>query len=176
MAGNRAIDDEDPTEKATTIRLVSYNIRNGRAGRLEAALRVQANVDLGVFQETKLTGMAYIHDDRRGIRDSPHWQVEAYQAYCPNVLSFQLVSGQKRWYVVGAYVPPADTSTIEYVSKALDDRPEGVDPILIGDLNANLADPGSEREHEIAAAAADHGLEDMFSHFRPSRAYRAGYT
>ena len=84
-------------------------------------------------------------------RDSPYWQVEAYQAYDPNVLSFQLVTGQKRWYVVGAYVPPSDTSTIEYVSKALDDQPEGVDPILIGDLNANLADPGSDREHEIAA-------------------------
>eukprot|EP00978_Attheya_sp_CCMP212_P039878 scaffold211701_cov52-Attheya_sp.AAC.1 len=62
MAGNRATDDEDPTEKATTIRLVSYNIRNGQAGRLEAALRAmaQANVDLGVFQETtKLTDGIY---------------------------------------------------------------------------------------------------------------------
>eukprot|EP00978_Attheya_sp_CCMP212_P033499 scaffold135307_cov66-Attheya_sp.AAC.1 len=108
MAGNHAIDNEDPTEKVTTIRLVSYtNIRNGRAGRFEAALRAmaQANVDLGVFQETKLTdGRPYIHDDRRGIRDLPHWQVEAYQAYGPNVLSFQLVSGQKRWYVVGAFM------------------------------------------------------------------------
>jgi exonuclease III len=196
MTGNRAIGDEDPTEKATTIRLVSYNIRNGRAGRLEAALRAmaQANVDLGVFQETKLTDGIYTRQSsgyqviasnapskhQGGIalfwRDSPHWQVEAYKAYGPNVLSFQLVTGLRRWYVVGAYVPPSDTSTIEYVSKALDDRPEGVDPILIGDLNANLADPDSDREHEIAAAAADHGLEDMFSHFRQSRAYKAGYT
>ena len=42
---------------AKTIRLATYNIRNGRNGGLEAALRAmaQANVDLGVFQETKLT-------------------------------------------------------------------------------------------------------------------------
>jgi hypothetical protein len=93
-------------------------------------------------------------------------QVEVYQAYGPNALSFQLVTGPKRWYVVGAYVPPSDTSTIEYVSKALDDQPEGVDPILIGGLNANLADPRLDRDHEIVAAAANHGLEDMFSHFR----------
>jgi hypothetical protein len=61
MAGSCAIDDEDSTEKATTIRLVSYNIRNARAGRLEVALRAmaQANVDLGVFQETKLTDGIY---------------------------------------------------------------------------------------------------------------------
>jgi hypothetical protein len=78
--------------------------------------------------------------------------------------------------VVGAYIPPDDTATLEYVSKALTDRPEGVDPILIGDLNANLADPGSEREHEIAATVAACGLEDMASHFRPRRPYREGYT
>ncbi len=43
------------------IRLVTYNIRSGRSGGLEAALRAmaQANVDLGVFQETKLTDDIY---------------------------------------------------------------------------------------------------------------------
>ena len=44
-------------EPAKAMRLVTHNIRNGRNGGLEAALRAmaQANADLGVFQETKLT-------------------------------------------------------------------------------------------------------------------------
>ena len=52
----RGTGTEDAAAKA--IRLVSYNIRNGRNGGLEAALRAvaQANVDLGVLQETKADG------------------------------------------------------------------------------------------------------------------------
>ena len=39
------------------IRFGTYNIRNVRNGRLESALRgeSQFNLDLGIFQETKLT-------------------------------------------------------------------------------------------------------------------------
>ena len=43
------------------IRFESYNIRNSYNGRLFSALRglSQANLDLGVFQETNLTGGVY---------------------------------------------------------------------------------------------------------------------
>ena len=43
-------------EERNTIKLGTYNIRDGRNGGLESALRAMAkgNVDLGVFQETKL--------------------------------------------------------------------------------------------------------------------------
>ena len=43
--------------KTNGIRLATLNIRSGREGGLEAALRVmkQGNVDVGVLQETKLT-------------------------------------------------------------------------------------------------------------------------
>ena len=39
----------------------TYNIRNGRKGGLEAALRgmYQANMDLGILQETKLADGIY---------------------------------------------------------------------------------------------------------------------
>ena len=39
----------------------TYNIRNGRNGGLESALRgmAQANIDLGVIQETKCTDGVY---------------------------------------------------------------------------------------------------------------------
>eukprot|EP00978_Attheya_sp_CCMP212_P038944 scaffold198139_cov29-Attheya_sp.AAC.1 len=56
-----AREGEEEGEKTTSIRIASYNIRNGQVGGLEAALRAmaQANVDVGVFQETKLTDGIY---------------------------------------------------------------------------------------------------------------------
>ena len=43
------------------IRFGTYNIRNGRNGGLESALRgmYQANMDLDIFQETKVTDGIY---------------------------------------------------------------------------------------------------------------------
>ena len=43
------------------IRFATYNIRNGHNGGLESALRgmSQANMDLGIFQETKVTDCIY---------------------------------------------------------------------------------------------------------------------
>ena len=50
-----------PTSGKVPSRFGTYNIRNGRNGGLEAALRVmsQANMDLGILQETKLTDGLY---------------------------------------------------------------------------------------------------------------------
>ena len=46
------------------IRFGTYNIRNGRNGGLESALRgmAQANIDLGIFQETKCTDGIYTRE------------------------------------------------------------------------------------------------------------------
>ena len=49
------------------IKFGTYNIPNRRNGGLEAALRgmSQANMDLGVFQETKLTDGIYTNRSAR---------------------------------------------------------------------------------------------------------------
>ena len=46
---------------AVLIRFGTYNIRNGRNGVLESVLRgvYQANMDLGIFQETKVADGIY---------------------------------------------------------------------------------------------------------------------
>ena len=46
------------------IRFGTYNIRNGRNGVLESALRgmAQANMDLGIFQEKKCTEGIYTRE------------------------------------------------------------------------------------------------------------------
>ena len=52
------------TKEEVPIRFGTYNIRNGRSGGLESELRgmAQANIDLGVFQETKCTYGIYTRE------------------------------------------------------------------------------------------------------------------
>ena len=72
-------------------------------------------MDLGIFQETKLTDGIYTHGSagysvfamdapsrhRGGVlifhRPVPHFAVEAVQQFGPNVIVFQLATGARRW-------------------------------------------------------------------------------
>ena len=110
-----------PTSWTVPIRFGTYNIRNGRNGGLESALRgmSQSNMDLGIFQDTKLTDGIYTrglagysviatdapirHHDGVAVFHwpAPHFAVKAVQQFGPNVILFQLVTGARRWYIVG---------------------------------------------------------------------------
>ena len=103
------------------IRFGTYNIRNGQNGGLESALRgmSQANMDLGVFQETKVTKGIYKQESsgyrvvaseapstyRCGVAvfypAAEHFSVEALRFYGANVVNFQLASGGRWWFIVG---------------------------------------------------------------------------
>ena len=132
------------------IRFGTYNIRNGRNDGLEAAMRgiSQANMDLGILQETKLTdgiytrgsaGYSFVATDAPsrhcgGVaifhRPALHFAVEAVRKYGPNVIGFQLATGARRWYIVGGYLALDNTSTIERVVEALRDRPKGAELLV----------------------------------------------
>ena len=91
-----------------TIRFGTYNIRNGRNGGLESALRgmYQANMDLGIFQEKMVTDNIYTRGSsgysvvvtdapsqhHGGVavfhRLAPHFEVEDVQKFGPNVVGF----------------------------------------------------------------------------------------
>ena len=133
-----------PTSGKVLIRFGTYTIHNGRNGGLEAALRgvSQANMDLGILQETKLTDGIYTRGSsgysivvtnapsrhRGGVaifyRPAPHFTVEAVRKFGPNVIGFQLATGTRRWYIMGCYLTPDNTSTIERVVEALRSRPK----------------------------------------------------
>ena len=175
-----------PTRGKAPIRFGTYNIRNGPNGGMESALRgmSQANMDLGIFQETKVTDGIYTHGSARysvfatdapsrhhgGVavfhQPAPHFAVEAVQQFGPKVVSFQLVTGARRWYIVGCCLASDDTLTIERVAEALRERPKEAKLMVAGDMNANLAEPeGDRRGEDIAEALATEGLEDMSAHF-----------
>ena len=68
------------------------------------------------------------------------FEVEAIREYGPNVLSFEVVTGARRWYIIGCYLAPDATETIERVVTALVDRPKGTALIVAGDLSTDLED------------------------------------
>ena len=178
------------TGEGVPIRFGTYNIRNGRNRRLESEIRgmAQANMDLGIFQETKCTDGIYTresagysvvatdapsrHCGRVAVfyRPSPLFAVEAVHQFGSNIVGFQMETGARRWYIIGCHLAPDDTSTIESVVAALKERPQGTALIVAGDINTNLSDTeNSGRGTEIAAALTEAGLEDMEAHFLPRK-------
>ena len=84
----------------------------------------------------------------------------------PNVLSFQLVLGATRWYIVGCYIPPNNLTTLMHVEQAWQACPRGCLPIPLGDLNGNLAAPHDDCNKTIAEQVDAMALSDMSTHFR----------
>ena len=127
------------TQGREPIRFGTYNIQNGQNGGLESALQgmSQENLDLGIFQETKLTGGVYTHRSsgysvvatdapsrqRGGVavfyQLSPRYAVEAIKQFGQNVVGFQLVMGEQQWYIIVCDLAPDNTLTIESVVTAL---------------------------------------------------------
>ena len=115
-------------------------------------------MNLSIFQETKLTNGVYTWGSARYIVvamdalsmhhvrvavfywPSPCFTVEAVQQFRPNVLGFQLDMGNCQWYIVGCYLVPNNTSTIESVVFVLKKQPHGSELLVAGDFNVKLSD------------------------------------
>ena len=138
----------------------------------------QANIDLGIFKETKCTDGIYTRElagyrvvatdapsrHHGGValfyRPSPLFEVEAVREYGPNVLSFNVATGARRWYIIGCYLAPDDAHTIERVVTALGDQPRSTALLVVGDLNTDLgAVENNRRGLEIATAMTEAGAK-----------------
>ena len=111
------------------MRVAAYNIRNGRAGGLLCALRAMSNmsIDFGVLLETKVTDGIYsrsacgyrvlatnaVSRHQGGIalfyKESAQYQLESIRRWGPNVVSFVVTSGNRKFGITGKY-PPATRS------------------------------------------------------------------
>ena len=101
-------------------------------------------------------------------RSTPHFVVEAVERFGSNVMGFQVVTGEQRWYIVGAYVAPKDEETMETVVAAIGRKPRGAELMVVGNFNADITAPeGNRRAENIATDLATAGLEDMAQHFMP---------
>ena len=78
------------------------------------------------------------------------FEVEAVTIVSPNLLTFQLVTREDRFFVMGLYIPPADTTGVDNLCVAWAARPTNCKPLLLGDFNIDLGTPRTERKEIIA--------------------------
>ena len=58
--------------------------------------------------------------------------------------------GRKRWLIVRCYVLPGSAAETEHIAKALCHCPDGLEPILVGDLNIKLSQTeGRESDKDL---------------------------
>ena len=116
------------TDASGTFSIGTWNIRDGRGGGLESACRAlgAANVDVCVFQETKIVNNMYTkyssgysvtcsaaaNAHQGGValcfREHVGYELEEHKFHGPNVVSFRLIAGPVKFYCVGGYIPPSE--------------------------------------------------------------------
>ena len=90
----------------------------------------QANMDLGILQETNIADIIYIYGSSgysvvtmnapsrhcSGVavfyQASLGFEIEAIQKFVPNVVSFHLAVGERLWYIIRCYLAPDDALEI----------------------------------------------------------------
>ena len=100
------------------------------------------------------------------------FEVESAKIVTPNLLTFQLVTGDERFYCIGIYLPPADTMGVEDLRAAWEACPEGCMPLVLGDLNVNFSEPRDERDEVIRDLIDDIDLVDPSRRYAPRRPRR----
>ena len=71
-----------------------------------------------------------------------------------NVMVWQGVTGETRWYIVGDYIAPTDEGTMETVVKAIRQRPPGAELMVAGDIKVDILAPEGRRAENIATDLA----------------------
>jgi hypothetical protein len=169
-----------------TFSVATWNIMSGRRAGLAAAAKglCQMGICRMVLTETKLTDNQYpkqvegyhvialraTSPQQGGIAllwtaEHQHFKVKTVNIVSPNVLSFLLIMGGVHFFVMGAYIPPADTTGVDNLRNAWAKCSANCKPLLLGDLNINFGSPRSKREEIIADLLNKMNLADMSCKF-----------
>ena len=102
------------------------------------------------LKSARLGGVALLWEE------SELYELEETKARGPNVITFELMMGTDRYYVVGRYIPPYDVTgtMITTIEQAMAEMPKECIPLIVGDLNIDLDNPRDDRD-EVAAEAMD---------------------
>ena len=87
-------------------------------------------------------------------------------------MSAMIVSRDKKFGIVGAYVPPKDYTTLLHIMEALGRFPWQRNVILVGNLNLDLDSVEPERDSEIAQLLAASRLHNMHHHFTSHQKFK----
>ena len=97
----------------------------------------------------------------------PVYEVESARIVTPNLLTFQPITGDERFYCMGIYIPPTDTLGVEDLRAAWEACLAGCIPLVLGDLNIDYGEPRNEREELIVDLLNDINLVDTSRRFMP---------
>jgi hypothetical protein len=95
------------------------------------------------------------------------YEVELVHIVMPNLLKFQLVTGDARSYCMGVYIPPTGTMRVEDLWAVWEACPAGCTPIVLGDLNIDSRDPQNKWEELIINLFDDINIVDTSKQFFP---------
>jgi hypothetical protein len=93
------------------------------------------------------------------------FEVEAARVVTPNLLTFQLIMGYKRFYVMGTYTPSNDTTGVDALWAAWNACPDSCIPIIMGDLDISFEHPCDKREKAITNLLDEINLIDLSQKF-----------
>ena len=62
----------------------------------------------------------------------------------PNIMTFQLATGDERFYLIGIYIPQDCKKGVDDLRRAWEACPQGCKLIVLGDLNINFGFPRDE--------------------------------
>ena len=178
-----------------TFSVAAWNIRCGRNAGLASAAKglAQMGVAVAVLTEMKVTDDRYPHftsgykvlsykaasRHQGGIallwrENHPGVEVEATRILTPNLLTFQLITDVKRFYVMGIYIPPNDSLGVDDLRAAWNSCPADCVPLILGDLNINFEHPRDYREEVIADLIDEINLVDASRKFALRRCRMQG--
>ena len=103
----------------------------------------------------------------RGLyRKAEQSTIEELCPHVPNVIRFQMLTGRRRWHILGCYISPRDASNIEDIVAAIRVWPYRAQLLVAGNLNANLEDT-ERRPKAIVDRLTAAGMMDTGLHFPP---------
>ena len=93
------------------------------------------------------------------------FEIKATKIVTPNLITFQLVTGDKRYYVIGIYIPPNNTEGGNNLWVAWEAFPANCRPIVMGNLIINIRNPPDDRKADITDLLDEINLVDMSCKF-----------
>ena len=154
-----------------TFLIATWNIRCGRNLGLASAAKGLAQMGVGcaLLMEVNITDDRYpkfasgykiisskaTSHNQGGIaliwkESHQFFEVEAATVVTPNLMTFQLVTGYERFYIMGTYIPPNDMTGVDVLRTAWAACPADHTPLVMGDLDINFEHPRDAREEDIA--------------------------
>ncbi len=95
------------------------------------------------------------------------YEVELARIVTPNLLTLQLITGDKQFHCIGVYIPPTDTMGVEDLWAAWEACPAGCTPLVLGDMNINFSDPWNKWEELIVNLLNNINVVDALRRFVP---------